>query len=125
MPDGNDESGVVPLTHDDASPLFPIEAIETLVHRGREAELALASVDHTDRLNVAPTSLASSYYLTQHTLTAIPIDALDPSTRSQLDAGIGPPLDSFTYIQIGSRPPASPDHALTEYTDTGVPNPRS
>lgn len=52
-------------------------------------------------LVIAPTSMASSYFLTQHGLTAIPIDELPLGVRSQLADELDEPIETFDLIQLG------------------------
>jgi hypothetical protein len=117
MPKGHFTSAGASIEHGDASMLFPVEELDGTVLTGRDAELALANTDSAAVIVIAPTSLASSYFLTQHGLTAIPIDELVPAVRSRLAGALDKPIETFDLIQIGKWATDSPDHSLAEYTD--------
>lgn len=114
---GHFESAGASLKYDDARVLFPVDNLDATVHQLRDAEVALASVDGVDVIIVAPTSLATSYHLTQHILTAIPVDSLCPVVESELDDVLDVPIQSFEFIQIGKWTVDSPNHSLAEFTD--------
>lgn len=105
------------IDHGDANILFPIEEIDATVLQRREAERALADHDGADVIAIAPTSMASSYFLTQHALTAIPIDELSSPVKTQLADSLDAPIESFELIQVGKWTTDSPNHSLTEYAD--------
>ncbi len=114
---GHFTSAGASINHGDANVLFPVQDLNApLIHR-RDAELTLADTDSEDVIVVVPTSLASSYFLTQHPLTAIPIDELTPTVRSQLDNSLDVSIETFDIIQIGKWNSDSLNHSLTEYTD--------
>ena len=77
----------------------------------------LADADGENVIVITPTSLASSYFLIQHPLTAIPVDELAPGVRSTLADALDIPIEGFDFIQIGKWVTDSLDHSLTEYTD--------
>lgn len=114
---GHFASAGASIDHGDASVLFPVEALDATVRQRRDAELALADTDSEDVIVVAPTSMASSYFLTQHALTAITVDDLAPAVRSELADALDTPIEAFHLIQIGKWTTDSPDHSLAEYTD--------
>jgi hypothetical protein len=114
---GHFTSAGASIDHGDATVLFPIDALDATVLQRRDAELALADTDSEDVIIVAPTSLASSYFLTQHALTAIAVDDLAPAVRSDLADVLDTPIEAFDLIQIGKWTTDSPDHSLSEYTD--------
>ena len=105
------------IEHGDASVLFPVDEIDATVFQRRDAELALADADGDNVIIIAPTSLAISYFLTQHPLTAIPVDELAPEVRSNLADALNLPTETFDFIQIGRWVTDSLDHSLSEYTD--------
>ncbi|QIB79548.1 hypothetical protein G3A49_16130 [Haloferax volcanii] len=114
---GHFQSAGASIEHGDASVLFPVEELGAAVLQRRDAELALADADAENVIIIAPTSLASSYFLTQHPLTAIPIDELAPGIRSTLADALDTPIEAFDLIQIGKWVTDSLDHSLAEYTD--------
>jgi len=116
MSKGHFNSAGASISHGDASVLFPVTDLDGTVHQHRDAELALESVDGSDVIVVTPTSLASSYFLTQHTLTAIPVETLIPAVQSQLDGTLDVPIERFELIQIGKWTAESRDHSLAEFT---------
>ena len=116
MSKGHFQSAGVSIEHGDASVLFPIDKIDATVFQHRDAELALADVDGENVIIITPTSLASSYFLTQHTLTAIRIDTLAPAVRSELATALDAPIETFEIIQIGKWITSSLDHSIAEYT---------
>jgi hypothetical protein len=73
--------------------------------------------DGSNVIVVAPTSLATSYFLTQHALTAIPVDDLPAAVQTQLADELDGPLDSFDLIQIGKWNSDSPNRSLAEFAD--------
>jgi hypothetical protein len=117
MPTGHFGSAGASIDHGNASALFPVEGLDGTILQRRDAELALADVGSENVIGIAPTSLASSYFLTQHTLTAIPVDELTPAVRSQLADELDGPLEAFDIVQIGKCTTDSPDRSLAEYTD--------
>lgn len=105
------------IDHGDASVLFPVEDLAAKVFQRRDAEIALGDVDSTDVIVVAPTSMASSYFLTGHALTAIPVAELSAEVQSQLGDALAVPIETFELIQIGKWTADSPNHSLAEYGD--------
>jgi hypothetical protein len=117
MPKGHFTSAGASIDHGDASVLFPVEALDATVLQRRDAELALADADSEDVIVIVPASMASSYFLTQHALTAITVDDLAPAVRSEFADALDTPIEAFDLIQIGKWTTDSPDHSLSEYTD--------
>jgi len=105
------------IEYGDADYLFPVDELEATVLQYRDAQLALDGVDGENVIVVAPTSLATSYFLTQHALTAIRIDSLAATVQTQLADAVGAPLDSFVLIQVGKWNSASANRSLAEFTD--------
>ena len=103
------------IDHGDATVLFPIEALAGTAHTHRDAELALGDADREAVLVVQPTGLASSYALTQRSLTAIEIESLDAETREALAATAGVDLDRFEYVQIGRSTTPARNRSLAEF----------
>lgn len=97
--------------------LFPVDELDATVLQYRDAQIALDDVDGSDVIIVAPTSLATSYFLTQHALTAIPIDSLPTPVRTQLADALNTRLDTFELIQIGKWNSTSTNRSLAEFTD--------
>jgi hypothetical protein len=114
---GHFESAGASIDYGDAAGLFPVEELDATVLQHRDAQLALAGVDGEDVIVVAPTSLATSYTITQHALTAIPVDSLPPAVQAELNEEIEAPLDAFELIQIGKWTTDSPNHSLAEFTN--------
>lgn len=117
MRNGHFQPAGTSIEHGDANVLFPVDEIDATVFQRRDAELALADVDGDNVIIIAPTSLASSYFLTQHPLTAIPVDEIALEVRSNLADALDPPTETFDFIQIGRWVTDSLDHSLSEYTD--------
>lgn len=117
MRNGHFQPAGTSIEHGDANVLFPVDEIDATVFQRRDAELALADVDGDNVIIIAPTSLASSYFLTQHPLTAIPVDEVAPRVRSTLADALDIPIEAFDLIQIGKWVTDSLDHSLAEYTD--------
>jgi hypothetical protein len=115
MPIGHFTSAGASIAHGEASVLFPAEELDATVFQRRDAELALDDVAGEKVIVITPTSFASGYFLTNHTLTAIPIDGLAPTVRSQLADALDTPIEMFELIQIGKWTTDSPDHSLAEY----------
>jgi hypothetical protein len=105
------------IEYGDAGFLFPVDELDAAVLRHRDAQLALADVDGSDVIVVAPTSLATSYLLTQHTLTAIPVDSLSTAVQARIADEIDASIEAFDLIQIGKWNSNSPNHSLVEFTD--------
>lgn len=118
MPKGHFGSAGASVRHGVASRLFPVDELDATVLQYRDAELALDDVDGSKVIVVAPTGLASSYVLTGHALTAIPVDSLPTPVRGQLADEVGAPLDTFDLVQVGKWNTDSANHSLTEFTDT-------
>jgi len=105
------------IEYGDAGCLFPVDDLDATVHQYRDAQFALDDTDGSDVIVVAPTSLATSYHLTQHTLTAIPVESLPTAVQAQVSDVLEAPLDTFDLIQIGKWNSESTDHSLTEFAD--------
>ena len=117
MPKGHFQSAGGRIEYGDAKCLFPVEELDATVSQYRDAELALDGVSGDDVIIVAPTSLASSYALTQRPLTAIVVDSLPPGIEAQLDGALEAPIEAFHLIQIGKWNASSPNRSLGEFTD--------
>jgi len=117
MSKGHFSSPGASISHGDASELFPVRELDATIHQHRDAELALAAVDGADVIVVAPTSMASGYFLAQHALTAIPVETLSPAVQSHLDDALDAPIEDFEVVQIGKWTTDTPNHSLTEFTD--------
>ena len=72
------------VDHRDISDLFPVKVLSAEVHQYRNAELKLQEVKSEKAVAVSPTSLASSYFLTQHPLIAIKIESLPRPVRASI-----------------------------------------
>lgn len=117
MLNGHFRSARESISHGDASVLFPVTDLDATIHQHRDAELTLEAAEGSDVIAVAPTSLASSYFLTQHVLTAIPVDTLSPVLESHLDDALDGSIEQFELIQIGKWTVESPNYSLNEFTD--------
>lgn len=104
------------MEYGDADVLFPVEDLDATVLTHRDAQLALADADGADVIIVAPTSLATSYALGQHALTAIRVDSLPADDRTHLDGVLDAPIETFDLIQVGKWTRDSPNHSLSEFT---------
>lgn len=118
---GHFRSAGASIDYGDAAELFPVDELDATVLQNRDAQLALDDVEGKNVVIVAPTSLATSYVLTQHVLTAIPVDSLSPAVQAALDEELEEPLDAFELIQIGKWTADSPNHSLAEFGNAGPP----
>jgi hypothetical protein len=116
MSNGHFTSAGASIEYGDAGCLFPVDELDATVRQYRDAEIALNDVEGSEVIVVAPTSLATSYFLTQHALTAIPVDSLPTTVQTQIADELDAPLDTFNLIQIGKWNSESPNHSLTEFT---------
>ncbi|MFY4815543.1 hypothetical protein ACOJIV_23025, partial [Haloarcula sp. AONF1] len=98
---GHFSSAGASVEYGDAKCLFPVDELDATVLQYRDAQLALDGADGTSVIVVAPTSLATSYYLTQHALTAIRVESLPGAVRREIDAAIEAPVETSELIQIG------------------------
>jgi hypothetical protein len=114
---GHFESARTSIDCGAATGLFPVDELDATVFQHRDAQLALEDVNGADVFVVAPTSLATSYFLTQHPLTVIPVESLPPAVRTQLGEGVEAPLDTLELVQIGKWTTDSPNHSLAEFTN--------
>ena len=114
---GHFKSAGASIEYGDADCLFPVDALDATVLQYRDAQLALDDVDGSAVIVVAPTSLATSYVLTQHALTVIAVDTLPTAVQTHLTTVLDAPLDTFEFIQIGKWNSDSPNHSLAEYTN--------
>jgi hypothetical protein len=112
---GHFKSAGASIEYGDASCLFPVDELDATVLQYRDAQLALDDVDGAAVTIVAPTSLATSYALTQAPLTAIVVDSLSPAIRSRIAERVAAPLDTFEFIQIGKWNSDSANHSLAEF----------
>ena len=117
MLNGHFESAGASIEYGAAGCLFPVEELDATVLQYRDAQLALDDVDGSNVIVVAPTSLATSYFLTQHALTAIRVDSLPTAVRTQIAAALDTRLDTFELIQIGKWNSNSTNHSLAEFAD--------
>jgi hypothetical protein len=115
---GHFESAGSYLEYGAAGCLFPVTELDATVLQYRDAQLALDDVDGSKVIGIAPTSLATSYFIGQHALTAIPIDSLPTSVQNQLADELEAPLGTFELIQIGKWHSDSPNHSLAEFVDS-------
>jgi len=113
---GHFKSAEASIDYKDAAVLFPVDELDARVLQNRDAQLALYDADGADVIIVAPTSLATSYFLTQHALTAIPIESLSSEAKTHLADALAAPLDSFDFIQIGKWTTDNPNHSLSEFS---------
>lgn len=97
--------------------LFPVEELDATVHQYRAAQLVLDDVDGASVILVAPTSLATSHFLTDHALTAIPIESLPAAIQARIADTIDAPIETFEIIQIGKWNSSSSNHSLAEFAD--------
>ena len=116
MREGHFHSAAGRVEYGDADVLFPVEELDATVLTHRDAELTLADADGADVIIVAPTSLATSYSLTQRALTAIRVDSLPTDVRTHLDGVLDAPIETFDLIQVGKWNRESPNHSLSEFT---------
>ena len=65
----------------------------------------------------SPDESCNSYFLTQHALTAIPVNSLSTAVQTQLANELDDSLDRVELIQIGKWNRDSPNHSLTEFTN--------
>ena len=114
---GHFESAGASIDYGGAGCLFPVDELDATVLQYRDAQLALDDVDGANVILVAPTSLATSYFLTQHALTAIRVDSLSTGIRTQIAAVLDARIDTFELIQIGKWNSTSANHSLAEFTD--------
>jgi hypothetical protein len=117
MLNGHFWSAGASVEYGDAGCLFPVDELDATVLQYRDAELALDDVDGANVIVVAPTSLATSYFLTQHALTAIPVGSLSAAVQTQIADELDGSLDTFEFIQIGKWNSDSPNHSLAEFTN--------
>ena len=116
MSEGHFGSAGTSIKYGDASVLFPVDDLDATVQQYRDAQRTLADTDGSDVIVIAPTSLATSYRLTQHPLTAIPVGSLAPETREQVAGTLDAPVETFEVIQIGKWTADSPNRSLAEFT---------
>lgn len=116
MPKGHFHSAEGGVEYGDADVLLPVEDLDASVLTHRDAQLALADADGGDVIIVAPTSLATSYALTQRPLAAIRVDSLPTGVRTHLDSVLNAPIETFDLIQVGKCNRDSPNHSLSEFT---------
>jgi hypothetical protein len=117
MSKGHFESAGGYIDYGDATALFPVEDLDAVVHQYRDAQLALADVDGSDVIAVAPTSMAAAYALGGHPLTAISMTSLPVTLRTQLAGELDGSIDRFELIQVGRWTVDSPNHSLAEFTN--------
>ncbi|WP_144925282.1 hypothetical protein [Halorubrum salsamenti] len=110
---GHFSSAGASIEYGDAKCLFPVGELDATVLQYRDAQLALDGADGASVIVIAPTSLATSYHLTQHTLTAIHVESLPRAVRREIDAAI----DAFELIQVGKWNSDSRNHSLAEFAD--------
>jgi len=117
MHNGHLESAGATIEYGAANTLFPVEELDATVYQHRDAELALDGTAGAEVVAIAPTSLATSYALSQRPLTAIAVDSLPLAVERELDAVLDAPIDSFELIQVGKWNTESPNHSLAEFAD--------
>lgn len=115
---GHFESAGARIEYGDADSLFPVEELDATTYQYRDAQLALADMDSDDVIIITPTSMTTSYFLTQHPLTAVTVDSLATTVRSSLNDSLEASIDGFDVIQIGKWNTDSANHSLAEFADT-------
>lgn len=101
MPKGNFESAGTSIDYRDAVGLFPVDELDATVLQHRDVQLALNDVDGADVIVIAPASLTTSYFLTQYTLTALPVDSLPTTVQIQLGEEItASPIPSNSFKSV-------------------------
>ena len=103
------------IEHGDASNLFPVESLSGEIFQYRDAEVRLQSVESEKVVAVSPTGLASSYFLTQHPLTAIEVRSLSDTEYSSIAEETDIDLSRFELIQIGRGPSNLQNRSLSEF----------
>lgn len=116
MFNGHFNSAGASIKYGNADPLFPVEDLDATLYQHRDAELALADVDSSHVIVIGPTSLATSYHLGEHNLTAISVNSLSTAVQDELDPTLDAAIETFDLIQIGQWVTDSPNHSLTEFT---------
>ena len=114
---GHFESAGASIKYGAAGCLFPVDELDATVLQNRDAQIAFDDVDGSGVIVIAPTSLATSYFLTGYTLTAIPVDSLSAAVQTQLANELEDSLDMFEFIHIGKWNSTSANHSLAEFTD--------
>jgi hypothetical protein len=89
------------VEYGDAGCLFSVDELDAAVLQYRDAQLALDDVDGANVIVVAPTNLATSCFLTQHALTAIPVDSL-PRFRPRLPTSLTVPWIRSNSFRLAS-----------------------
>jgi len=117
MSKGHFESAGGYIDYGDATALFPIEELDAAVYQYRDAQLALADVDSSEVIAVAPTSMATGYALGGHPLTAILVASLSATLRTQLAEELDGSIDRFELIQVSRWKAHSLNHSLAEFTN--------
>lgn len=112
MSDNHSSWGKHTTPHGDASPLFPVEELDGDVHHRRDARLRLDEVDEDDIIGVAPTSMASGYFLGQHDLAAVEIATLPEAIRERLEFD----TDEYELVRVGRRREFQ-NRSLSEFAD--------
>lgn len=102
-------------SHDDAAHLFPVDELDADLHRGRDAALRLDEAGEDGVIGVAPTGMASGYFLGQHDLVAIEVDSLPEPARAQLEAA-GVATSDYEVIRVGRRREFQ-NRSLAEFAD--------
>ena len=117
MSKGHFKSAGASIEYGAAGCLFPVNELDATVRQFRDAQLAFDDVAGSNVIVVTPTSLATSYSLTQHALTAIPVDSLPTAVHTEIGDVVEAPLDTFDLIQIGKWNSTSTNHSLAGFTD--------
>lgn len=105
------------IEYGDAGCLFLVDELDAIVLQYRDAQLALDDDEGSNVIVIAPTSLATSYFLTQHALSAISVNSLSTAVWTQIADDLDAPLDTFGLIQMGKWNNDSPNHSLTQFTN--------
>jgi len=103
------------IDHDDAAALFPVETLSGEVQQYRDAEIRLESIESEKVIVVSPTGLASSYFLTQHPLTAIEIKSLSDAVRTSVENNREFDISEFDLVQIGRKSSNMQNKSLSEF----------
>ncbi|XGI84701.1 hypothetical protein ACEU6E_10740 (plasmid) [Halorutilales archaeon Cl-col2-1] len=103
------------VDHGDISDRIPVKALSAELHQYRNAELKLQEVKSEEVVAVSPTSLASSYFLTQHPLTAIEVESLPESVRASITEDEDIDLSQFEILQIGRQRRESQNRIISEF----------
>lgn len=98
--------------------LLPVAELDAPVVQNRDAQLRLEPLEEEAVIAVAPSSMASSYYLGDHELTLIAIADLPAAVKRELSQAVDGSIEAYSHVQLGKRIESGANRTISEFRST-------